>query len=56
MPAAARSVALGNLAGSLARQGNVAGALELARSFEPQDRLMALALTACAIRDGDVRK
>jgi len=52
MPAGMRNVALGNLAGDLARRGDVAGAIKLAASLEtPDERLTAFALTASAIRD-----
>jgi len=57
MPAGARNVALGNLAGDLARRGDVAGAMKLAASLEtPEERLMAFGLTACAIRDARAGK
>jgi len=57
MPAGARDVALGNLAGDLARRGDVAGALKLAESLEtPDERLAAFDLTACAIRDRNTSK
>ncbi len=53
MPPETRQVALGNLAGNLARKGQVALAMKLAGSFEAAEaRLMAYDLVAVAIRDG----
>jgi beta-lactamase regulating signal transducer with metallopeptidase domain len=50
----ARNVALSNLAGAQARQGDVSGACKLAASFETiPERLTAYELVACAVRDGD---
>ncbi len=57
MPPGMRSFTLGNLAGNLARKGQVAGAMKLAASFEEaSDRLTAYDLVAIAIRDGRRKK
>jgi tetratricopeptide (TPR) repeat protein len=57
MPKETRNIALSNLAENLARQGNVAGAVGLAKSLEsPQGRLKVFNATAWAIRDREVRK
>ncbi len=51
------NVALGNLAGNLARNGQTAEAMKLAESIEsPEGKLMAYDLVAIAIRDGRTRK
>ena len=52
-----RNVTLSNLAGHLARQGNVTGAMKLAATFEmAEERLTAIQLIACAVRDGEANK
>ena len=52
-----RNVMLSNLAGHLARKGDVAGAMKLATTFETaEERLTAFQVIACAIRDGEARK
>jgi beta-lactamase regulating signal transducer with metallopeptidase domain len=52
LPVGLRTVVVSNLAGQLARNGDVTGALKLAASFKtPEERLTAIQLTACAIRD-----
>jgi hypothetical protein len=52
LPAGLRTTVLSNLAGQLARDGDVTGALKLAASFKtPEERLTAIELTACAVRD-----
>jgi len=57
MPGGMRNVVMSNLAGALARKGDVAGAFNLAASFEtPQERLTAFQVTACAIRDRNTSK
>ncbi len=57
MPAGTRSVALSNLAGQIARKGDVAEAMKLAERIEtPQERMTAFDLIAIAIRDRDAVK
>ena len=57
MPAEMRDVTMGNLAGNLARRGDVAGAFKLAAGFEtPQQRLFAFDLAATAVREGRTRQ
>jgi beta-lactamase regulating signal transducer with metallopeptidase domain/tetratricopeptide (TPR) repeat protein len=57
MPEETRNMALSNLAEKLARQGDVARAVGLAKSLEtPQGRLQVFNATAWAIRDREVRK
>jgi hypothetical protein len=52
-----RNIALSNLAGHLARQGDIKGAMNLAASFETDEqRLTAIQLIACAVRDGETVK
>jgi hypothetical protein len=52
-----RNVTLSNLAGQLARQGDVTGAMKLAGTFETtEERLTAIQVIACAIRDGKAIK
>jgi beta-lactamase regulating signal transducer with metallopeptidase domain len=51
------NVALGNLAGNLARNGQTAEAMKLAARIEsPEGKVMAYDLVAIAIRDGRTRK
>ena len=52
-----QNVALGNLAGNLARKGQVSEAMKLAASLETDEqRMMAYDLVAIAIRDGQARQ
>jgi beta-lactamase regulating signal transducer with metallopeptidase domain len=52
-----RNVILSNLAGQLAHSGDVTGAMKLATTFETaEERLTAIQLVACAIRDRDTIK
>jgi beta-lactamase regulating signal transducer with metallopeptidase domain/tetratricopeptide (TPR) repeat protein len=57
LPDGMRDNVLSNLAGNLARRGDVAGAFKLAAALEtPQQRLWAFDLTAIAIREGRTRQ
>ena len=57
LPEGMRDTVLSNLAGSLARRGDVAGAFKLAAALEtPQQRLWAYDLAAIAIREGRTRR
>jgi hypothetical protein len=52
-----QNVVLSNLAGQLARQGDVTAAFRLAASLESHEqRLTAIQLTACVIRDRESAK
>ena len=47
-----RNITLSNLAGQLARRGDVTGAMKLATTFETaEERLTAIQLITCAVRD-----
>jgi tetratricopeptide (TPR) repeat protein len=51
-----RNVLLSNLAGHTARNGDVTGAMKLAANFETaEERLTAIQVIACAIRDGEAK-
>ncbi len=57
MPPGTCNVALGNLAGCLAHNGEMAEAMKLAASIEsPDGKLTAYDLVAIAIRDGRTKE
>ena len=52
-----RNITLSNLAGQLACEGDVTGAMKLASTFETaEERLTAIQVIACAVRDDEVIK